>query len=79
MADAFEIRNNASDSLCVWVEPWCHPYYLPRGACLKLSYDQRFEHPPQIEVTPETLVVWSNSKQAPSAELDGNPVEPDFT
>ena len=79
MNSAYEIRNEISESLEIWVEPWCHPYFVPRGSVLRLSYVASAEWPIQTVVTPERLVVWTNSNYAPTAELDGKAVSPDFS
>jgi hypothetical protein len=75
---AFEIRNEGSDRLDVWVEPWCHPYTVPRRSTLKLSYRASGGAPLYTEHRPDLLVVWTNSAHAPTAELDGRRVEPEF-
>jgi hypothetical protein len=76
MSAAFEIRNDMSDVLEVWIEPWCHPYYVPRGSTLGLSY--KAEGTLLTEHTAERLVVWLNSKYEPDAVLGGRRVLPDF-
>jgi len=38
MKVAYEIQNRSSEQLEVWVEPWCHPYSVPRDSVLRLSY-----------------------------------------
>ena len=77
MTTAFEIRNEATDRLEIWVEPWCHPYFVPRGSMLKLIYAAGPD-PLSTELTPERLVVWPNSECEPDAELDGRRVSPQF-
>lgn len=79
MNAAYEIRNQVSEELEVWVEPWCHPYRVPRGSVLRLSYAASAEYPLHTEVTPGGIVVWTNSEREPAAELDGMAVAPDFS
>jgi hypothetical protein len=79
MISDYEIRNEISESLEIWVEPWCHPYFVPRGSTLRLIYVASAEWPILTELTPERLVVWTNSKYEPTAELDGKAVSPDFS
>lgn len=74
----YEIRNDVADELEVWIEPWCHPYRIPRGAVLKLVYAAAEGAPLYTEALPERLVVYTNSAYAPDAELNGQPVAPDF-
>ena len=78
MPAAYEIRNELAEPLEVWVEPWCHPYRVPPGSTLKLTW-QPGADPLHTELTPERLVVWPNSDREPDAELDGRRVAPDFS
>jgi hypothetical protein len=79
MNAAFEIRNLLSEELHVWIEPWCHPYRVPKGSILRLSYAASTEHPLHTEVTPDGIVVYTNSDHEPAAEVDGRAVAPDFS
>jgi hypothetical protein len=78
LARIYEIRNDFCDELEVWIEPWCHPYRVPRGSVLKLSYNALPGVALHTEQMPDRLVVYTNSAYAPAAELDGRPVVPDF-
>lgn len=73
------IRNEISDRLEVWVEPWCHPYKVRRGSVLTLRFkpDRRCAGL-EMELNCERLVVWPDSDHAPEAEIDGRKVEPDW-
>ena len=72
------VRNEQADELDVWVEPWCHPYRVPRRSVLVFHYEAKSEEAGRVDtqLTPESLVIWFSSAYAPTAELDGKPVEP---
>ena len=72
------VKNEQEDELDVWVEPWCHPYLVPRGSVLVFHYEAKSEESGRVDtvLTPESLVIWFSSAYAPTAELDGKPVEP---
>ncbi|TFI56920.1 hypothetical protein E2493_17800 [Sphingomonas parva] len=74
------IRNQQSDTLEAWVEPWCHPYRVASGSELVLRYEARSESDARIdaELTPERLVLWFGADHAPAAERDGIPAKPDW-
>ena len=78
MKAAYHIQNRSCDLLEVWVEPWCHPYRVPRDSVLRLSYVAT-RHALVTEFTPDGIAVWTNSRDEPSAELDGVAIAPDFS
>lgn len=72
------VKNEQADELWVMIEPWCHPYRVPRGSVLVFHYDAKSEDDGRVdtELTSECLVIWFSSDDVPTAELDGKHVEP---
>ncbi len=73
----YSVKNEQADELGVWLEPWCHPYRVPPGSVLIFHYEAKSEEAGRVdtELTPESLIIWFSSAYAPTAELDGKPVE----
>jgi hypothetical protein len=72
------VKNEQADELWITVEPWAYPYRVPRGSVLVFHYEAKAEEDGRVdtELTPDCLVIWFGSVYAPTAELDGKPIEP---
>ena len=75
----FKLRNEHDAELEVDVEPWCFPYFVPRGSSLVLHYEAAScsDAIEEIEVRgAEWIAVWFDSSTPPDVEMDGKPVGP---
>ena len=76
---AFKVWNDQLAELEVHVEPWCYPYFVPHGSTLTFHYDvdAASDAIGEVEVRRgDWLAVWFESEGPPTAQLDGQPVEP---
>ena len=75
------VQNENAAGLGIWIEPWCHPYRVPKGSRLTLIYDVSGERSGLVEMEANTegLTYWFDTDYAPDALLDGEPILPMWT